>query len=189
MHRVPGIAAVQDCWFTAELYGVHYLKGVYAVTNKAVFSMGCRAAMVQAACTGSQALLLVKIVGSQQSFMGCNTSKVNCSHKQSWCKQHANGPKHCCCATVLGYSRAVWGAIPHRFKCSHNQGCFQLELQSCTGASRMHRVPGIAAVQDCWFTAELYGVQYLIGVNAVTNKAVSSMGCSAALVQAACTGS
>ena len=47
----------------------------------------------------------------------------------------------------------------------------------------MHRVPGIAAVQDCWFTAELYGVQYLIGVNAVTNKAVFNLSCRAALVQ------
>ncbi len=53
----------------------------------------------------------------------------------------------------------------------------------------MHRVPGIVAVQEYWFTAELYGVQYLTGVNAVTNKAVSSMGCRAALVHAACTGS
>ncbi len=76
MHRVPGIAAVQDCWFTAELYGVQYLIGVNAVTNKAVFSLSCRAALVQAACTGSQALLLCKIVGSQQSCMGCNTSQV-----------------------------------------------------------------------------------------------------------------
>ncbi len=74
MHRVPGIAAVQDCWFTAELYGVQYLIGVNAVTNRAVFSLSCRAALVQAACAGSQALLLVKIVGSQQSCMGWNTS-------------------------------------------------------------------------------------------------------------------
>ncbi len=64
MHRVPGIAAVQGCWFTAELYGVQYLIGVNAVTNKAVFSLSCRAALVQAACTESQSLLLVKIVGS-----------------------------------------------------------------------------------------------------------------------------
>ena len=123
---------MQDCWFTAELYGVHYLKGVYAVTNKAVFSMGCRAAMVQAACTGSQALLLVKIVGSQQSFMGCNTS---------------------------------------------------IAVTNKAGASSMQMVLSIVAVQQCWATAELYGVQHLTGVNAVTNKAVSSMGCRAALVQ------
>ncbi len=70
MHRVPSIVAVQEYWFTAELYGVHYLIGVNAVTNRAVFSLSCRAALVQAACTGSQALLLVKIVGSQQSCMG-----------------------------------------------------------------------------------------------------------------------
>ncbi len=40
----------------------------------------------------------------------------------------------------------------------------------------MHRVLGIAAVQQCQVTAELYGVQKLIGVNAVTNKAVFSLG-------------
>ncbi len=76
MHRVPGIVAVQEYWFTAELYGVQYLTGVIAVTNRAVFSLSCRAALVQAACTGSQALLLCKIVGSQQSCMGCNTSQM-----------------------------------------------------------------------------------------------------------------
>ncbi len=53
MHRVLGIAAVQQCQDTAELYGVQNLIGVNAVTNKAVFNMGCRAALVQAACTGS----------------------------------------------------------------------------------------------------------------------------------------
>ncbi len=48
----------------------------------------------------------------------------------------------------------------------------------------MQRVLGIVAVQQCQDTAELYDVQKLIGVNAVTNKAVFSLGC-----QAACTGS
>ncbi len=53
MHRVLGIAAVQKYWVTAELYDVHSFIGVNAVSNKAVFSLGCRAALVQAACTGS----------------------------------------------------------------------------------------------------------------------------------------
>ncbi len=53
MHRVLGTVAVQKYWVTAELYDVHKLTGVNAVTNKAVFSLGCRAALVQAACTGS----------------------------------------------------------------------------------------------------------------------------------------
>ncbi len=53
MHRVPGFVAVQQCQVTAELYGVINLIGVNAVTNKAVFSLGCRAALVHAACTGS----------------------------------------------------------------------------------------------------------------------------------------
>ncbi len=52
MHRVLGIAAVQQCLVTAELYGVHNLIGVNAVTNKAVFGLGCRAVLVHAACTG-----------------------------------------------------------------------------------------------------------------------------------------
>ncbi len=53
MHMVPGFVAVQKYWVTAELYGVQNLIGVSAVTNKAVFSLGCRAALVHAACTGS----------------------------------------------------------------------------------------------------------------------------------------
>ncbi len=64
MHRVLSIVVVQQYWVTAELCGVQHLIGVNAVTNKAVFSLSCRAALVQAACTGSQSLLLVKIVGS-----------------------------------------------------------------------------------------------------------------------------
>ena len=74
MHRVPGFVAVQQCQVTAELYGVQNLIGVNAVTNKAVFSLGCRAALVQAACTGSQALFLCNSVRLQQSCMGCITS-------------------------------------------------------------------------------------------------------------------
>ncbi len=52
----------------------------------------------------------------------------------------------------------------------------------------MQRVLGIVAVQQCQVAAELYDVQKLIGVNAVPNKAVFSLGCQAALVQAACKG-
>ncbi len=52
MHKVLGIVAVQKYWVTAELYDVHNFIGANAVTNKAVFSLGCRAALVQAACTG-----------------------------------------------------------------------------------------------------------------------------------------
>ncbi len=76
MHRVLSIVAVQQCWATAELYGVQHLMGVNAVTNKAVSSMGCSAALVQAACTGSQALLLCRSIGLQQSCMGFITSQV-----------------------------------------------------------------------------------------------------------------
>ncbi len=53
MHRVLGFVAVQQCQVTSELSGVQSLLGVNAVPNKVVFSLGCRAALVQAACTGS----------------------------------------------------------------------------------------------------------------------------------------
>ena len=53
MHRILGTVAVQKFWVTVELYEVQHLIGVHAVTNKAVFDMGCRAALVQATCTGS----------------------------------------------------------------------------------------------------------------------------------------
>ena len=74
MHRVLGTAAVQKYWVTAELYGVQKLIGVYAVPNKVVFSLGCRASLVHAACTGFKALLLCNSVWLQQSCMGCITS-------------------------------------------------------------------------------------------------------------------
>ncbi len=51
MQRVLGTVAVQQYGVTAELYGVQNLIGVTAVTNKAVFGLGCRAALVHAACT------------------------------------------------------------------------------------------------------------------------------------------
>ncbi len=76
MHKVPGIVAVQQCQVTAELYGVQNFTGVNAVPNKVVFSLGCRAALVQAACTRYQALLLCNSVTLQQSGMGCKTSQV-----------------------------------------------------------------------------------------------------------------
>ncbi len=53
MHKVLGIVAVHKYWVTAELYGVHDLTGVNAVLYKVIFSLGCRAALVQAACTRS----------------------------------------------------------------------------------------------------------------------------------------
>ncbi len=53
MHRVLGTVGVQQCQVTAELYDVHNFIGVNAVPNKVVFSLGCRLALVHAACTGS----------------------------------------------------------------------------------------------------------------------------------------
>ncbi len=74
MHRVLGTVAVQKYWVTAELYGVQNLIGVTAVTGKAVFGLECSSALVDAACTGFQALLLCNSVRLQQSCMGCKTS-------------------------------------------------------------------------------------------------------------------
>ncbi len=56
------------------MYGVQNLIGVNAVTNKAVFSLGARAALVKAACTGFEALMLGNSYGIQQSCMGCKIS-------------------------------------------------------------------------------------------------------------------
>jgi len=53
---------------------VQKLIGVNAVTNKAVFSLGCRAALVKAACKGYWALLLCNSVRLQQSCMMCKSS-------------------------------------------------------------------------------------------------------------------
>ncbi len=67
MHRLLGTVAVQKYWVTAELYDAQNLIGVNAVTYEAVFILGCRAALVHAACTGFQALLLCNSVRLQQS--------------------------------------------------------------------------------------------------------------------------
>ncbi len=60
--------------------------------------------------------------------------------EQHWCRQHAQGPRLCVCATVSGYSRALWGAKPHRCKCSPKQAVFSLGCRvalvqaACTGS-------------------------------------------------------
>ncbi len=74
MQRVLGIVSVQQCQVAAELYDVQKLIGVNAVTNKAVFSLGCRPGLVKAACTGFEALMLGNSYGIQQSCMGCKSS-------------------------------------------------------------------------------------------------------------------
>ena len=56
-------------------------------------------------------------------------------------------------------------------------------MQSSTAAVGTPRVLGIVAVHLCWVAAELYEVQKLIGVIAVTSKAVSNLPCRAALLQ------
>jgi len=89
---------------------------------------------------------------------------------QHWCKQHAQGFRPCACARMW-----VEPAESYSCKCSLNQGCFQLGLQ---GSSSMHSGSVLVSVQQCWSK-----LQNLTGVSAVSNKAVSSLGCKAALVQ------
>jgi len=61
-------------------------------------------------------------------------------------------------------------------------------LQSSTAAEGMHRVLGMVAVHQSWVIFELYELQNLIGVFAVTSRHVSSLPWRAALLQRACTG-
>ncbi len=74
MHGVLDFVAMQQFQVIAELYGVQDLKGVNAVPKKVVSSLDCRAALVQAACMGSYALLLCSSVRLPQSCMGCKSS-------------------------------------------------------------------------------------------------------------------
>ncbi len=46
MHRALSNVSVQHSWTNAELYEVRNCIGVFAVTNKAAFSLGYRAALV-----------------------------------------------------------------------------------------------------------------------------------------------
>ena len=123
---------MRQCWSKLQS-----LIGKSAVSDKAVSS--CRAALVQAACIGFQALCL------------CNSEAK--------------------------------AAESYRCKYSLRQGCFQLGLQGSITASSMHRGSGLVSVQQSWSK-----VQHLIGACAVSHKAGSSLGCRAALMQAACTG-
>ena len=70
-------------------------------------------------------------------------------------------------------------ADSHWCKHSVKQGCFQLGLQSSADASRGS---GLLSVQ--WFRPKL---QKLVGASAVSLKSASSLGCTAVLLQAACT--
>jgi len=96
---------------------------------------------------------------------------------QHWCKQHAQTFRPWVCAAVL-FNAGVF----YRCRCSLGQSCFSVGLQGSTGASSMHRGSGLGSVQQCWSTLESF-----TGVGAVSDKAVFSLGCMPALVQAACT--
>ncbi len=120
MHRVLGTVAVQKYWVTAELYGVHNLIGVNAVPNKAVFQLGLQSST--GACSMHRVLGFVAVQQCQVTaeLYDVHNLKVSMQSQtrlfsawvaeQHWCRQHAQGPRLCCYAKVLGYSRAAWGA-------------------------------------------------------------------------------
>ena len=62
-------------------------------------------------------------------------------------------------------------------------------MQSGTAAKSMHRVPGMVVVTLCCFTVGLCELKNLIGVTALTSKAVCSLPCRTIVLQRACTGS
>ncbi len=59
--------------YSRAVWGANLI-GVNAVPTKVVFSLGCRAALMHAACKGCYALLLCNNVRLQQSCMGYNSS-------------------------------------------------------------------------------------------------------------------
>ena len=90
--------------------------------------------------------------------------------------------------TLLFRSRVVREAKAHRCSCSPTLGCVKLGLQSSTGAVRMHSVLCIGSVINTAVQKQsCEGSNKLIGVAAVTQKAVANVTCRAALVQSACT--
>ena len=77
----------------------------------------------------------------------------------------------------------------HRCSCSDKQGCCHLATDISSAAEGMHRFLGMVAVLHFCTFARLYELQKLIGVVAVTSKAVATLPLTAAVLQRACTGS
>ena len=74
MHRVLGLVAVNQCWVFCRAVSSAKSHRCIAVTSKAVFSLPCRAALLQKACTGCLAWLLCISVGLLQTCMKCKIS-------------------------------------------------------------------------------------------------------------------
>ena len=92
----------------------------------------------------------------------------------------------CCTTAVLQGCRT---ATTHRCSCNDEQGCCHLATDSSSAAEGMHRFLGMVAVHHFCSSAGLYEPQNLIGVVAVTSKAVATLPLTAAVLQRACTGS
>ena len=61
------------------------LTGVVAITNLAVFNLGCRAAVVWSACTGCWALFLSNRYKSQTSIRGKPCTEIHVRHPGQTC--------------------------------------------------------------------------------------------------------
>jgi hypothetical protein len=104
------------------------------------------------------------------------TSKAvfNLHAEQHCCSGHAQGPRDCCSASVLGCCSTVCSPKTHRCIAGDKQGCFQLACRAAL-LQRHAQGLGIVAVHLCWVAVVLYAAQKLIGVIAVTSKAVFNL--------------
>ena len=78
--------------------------------------------------------------------------------------------------------------MTHRCSSNDEQGCCHLATDSSSAAKGMHRFLGMVAVHHFCSSAGLYELQNLIGVVAVTSKAVATLPLTAAVLQRVCTG-
>lgn len=72
MHSHSGLVPVQQCWSK-----LHNLIGVSTVSNKALSNLGCRRALVAAACTGLHALCLQQCWSELQNIAGLSAVSNN----------------------------------------------------------------------------------------------------------------
>ena len=93
MHRVPGIVAVHQSCVVAVLY---------KSKNSKVY-LECQP-KVSKTVVGSMHRVL-SIVAVHQKLKGI--PGVPSKAEQDWCKKHAQGPRHCCCASTLSYCSVV----------------------------------------------------------------------------------
>ena len=86
----------------------------------------------------------------------------------------------CCTTAVLQGCRT---ATTHRCSCNDEQGCCHLATDCSSAAKGMHRFLGEVAVLHFCMAVGLYELHKLIGVVAVTSKAVATLPLIAAVLQ------